>query len=547
MGAKNDNNNVISTAKTSHGLAGSDADPMFQWSVYKSKNGYYYLYNLGKKQFMGVQSSNNTSIPFAATPNNRKSTFKKSSSSTHPIMFSTDNAGVANHSKDHGDGLITWTGGWNTLNDEGSNHQVTLVDKLTEANLTTIAEAVEAYEAELKNQAIEALGTAITTAQPKRNGMGKGLGYYSSTDVNATTTFDAIVEFKNSITDETTINTIEGHTKTVNELFTLNVPQPGKFYRIKNNAGNGYLSSGESGRTQFKAGIENDASSIFGYIDGKLLSYKNGMYIHNDGGQLKYAANPGEGIAIDFVSSLEPGKLQIHYYTTEHRYLYSNGTGNTDAGRDAANTTTVQYRFTVEEVTSLPVAISSVGYATLYAPVALTVPNGLEAYVATETGNDYVNLAQVEEGVIPANTGVLIKVNGATKNDPYNFDIATEANEQTSLFAGTIAKSLITPVDGTTCYVLANGENGVGLYKATLNQSDGTAFCNNANKVYLPVPTPVEQSARALSFRFGGATSVDMPIANGQQPTAVYDLQGRRVLNPTKGMYIINGKKVVIR
>ena len=40
-------------------------------------------------------------------------------------------------------------------------------------------------------------------------------------------------------------------------------------------------------------------------------------------------------------------------------------------------------------------------------------------------------------------------------------------------------------------------------------------------------------------------TEIELPTANSQQPTAVYDLQGRRVANPTKGVYIVNGKKVL--
>lgn len=146
MGAKEGNNNVISTAKASHGLTGSYSDPMFQWTVYKSKDGYYYLYNLGKQQFMGVQSSNNASIPFAAQPAGKNLTFKNNGQTTgYPIMFSTDNAGVANHSTDQGDGLITWTGGWNKMDDDGSNHKVSYVGKLSDEEAQAIADKVEFY------------------------------------------------------------------------------------------------------------------------------------------------------------------------------------------------------------------------------------------------------------------------------------------------------------------------------------------------------------------------------------------------------------------
>ena len=143
MGAT-DNDKVISTARTTADAAEGNAN--FQWTVYKSSNGNYYLYNLGKKKFMGVQSGNNAEIAFVTTPAGKKLTFKKSASTEYPIMFSTDNAGVVNHSTNHGGGLINWTGGWNNLNDEGSNHKVTRVKMLNEGALKSIADLVENYD-----------------------------------------------------------------------------------------------------------------------------------------------------------------------------------------------------------------------------------------------------------------------------------------------------------------------------------------------------------------------------------------------------------------
>ena len=144
MGATADNNNVISTARTNVTPAADNAN--FQWTVYKSFNGNYYLYNLGKKQFMGIQTANNADVPFSATPAGKTLTFKQSGSAEYPIMFSTDNAGVVNHSANHGSGLINWTGGWNNLNDAGSNHKVTLVGILPAEELQKIADIVETYD-----------------------------------------------------------------------------------------------------------------------------------------------------------------------------------------------------------------------------------------------------------------------------------------------------------------------------------------------------------------------------------------------------------------
>lgn len=147
MGADKSSNNVISTARTNVDPAAAANNKNFQWLVYKSVRGNYYLYNMGKKKFMGVQSGNNAEIAFVNSPAGRKLTFKQSSNTDYPIMFSTDNAGVVNHSTNHGGGLINWTGGWNTLDDEGSNHKVTRVKKLAAADYEEIANLIETYDA----------------------------------------------------------------------------------------------------------------------------------------------------------------------------------------------------------------------------------------------------------------------------------------------------------------------------------------------------------------------------------------------------------------
>lgn len=151
LGATESCTNVISTAKTSHNATGDHNDPMFQWAVYQSANGNYYLYNLGKQMFMGVQNNNEQSIPFVEYPAGKKLTFKQSNSADYPIMLSTNNSGVVNHngSITAADGVFTWTGGWNNLNDGGSNHQVTLVSELPEATLQEIAAKVAAYDKRL--------------------------------------------------------------------------------------------------------------------------------------------------------------------------------------------------------------------------------------------------------------------------------------------------------------------------------------------------------------------------------------------------------------
>ena len=180
----------------------------------------------------------------------------------------------------------------------------------------------------------------------------------------------------------------------------------------------------------------------------------------------------------------------------------------------------------------------------------LLIPETVTAYVAVETVDNYVTLEQIT-GVIPAKTGIILE--GAGEHE-FETSIEQPVEIETNLLRGSVTDTYVQAEANTVHYVLANGDNGVGLYRTTYNKNENggegtTHFKNNANKAYLPITVDEPaQAARALVMRFGrgeGGTTAIEPAANGQQTTAIYDLQGRRVLNPTKGMYIVNGKKVI--
>ena len=573
MGA-NETNGVISGT-------GADNNTNYQWAVYKSSE-HYYLYNIGKGQFMGVEIRNNTQMPFSATPQTTGLTFKKSAWDDYPIMFSMNNEYVVNN--DNNGKMICWTDGWSKLNDEGNNHKVTIVGKIESSTLTTIAAAVELYETQ--GVAVQALDAAIAAAQAKVNGIGAGLGYYSTTEAEAAATLAAIVDFKNTITGETTVAAIEAKTADANalvETFSVNLPEAGKFYRIKNNGGTGYLNgNGTSGRAKFDGG-ENDANSVFYYVGGKLLSYKTGTYLAakipsgKNANFLCYTEELNVGTDITFKESPALGKLLI-VFDNKNRSFYSANNGESDAA--PAGNTGENYRFIVEEVTELPVTITAaqvsikneVGesetkcISTFYAPVALEVPAGVTACTGKAVDN-YLALTAIEaeegaKAVIPANTGVILLANAANTYNfsIYNGDEVSGFSEENNHIKGSVAKTLVAPEEGYNCYVLAQKDETVGLYRASLNknasnQSGDTHFINNACKAYIPVQKPAveepAQAARALTMRFSrggneGTTSVEGLELDAQDSQLIYDLQGRRIEKIVeKGIYIVNGKKVI--
>ena len=118
----------------------------------------------------------------------------------------------------------------------------------------------------------------------------------------------------------------------------------------------------------------------------------------------------------------------------------------------------------------------------------------------------------------------------------------TNSSNDFSVEEGKTGLSGVSSASGLTAtgsqFVLNKGSNGVGFYKMTSDKVIGVG------KAYL---TYSGSLAREF-FGFNEATALTLVksekrIVNSE----VYDLQGRRVENPTKGLYIVNGKIVVIK
>ena len=186
--------------------------------------------------------------------------------------------------------------------------------------------------------------------------------------------------------------------------------------------------------------------------------------------------------------------------------------------------------------------VSDAGWATLYLGASARIPSTIEAYTVTAVNNGWVSLTQVT-GVLPAETGVIIKAPAGN----YKFFLG---ETETADVADNLLKGSTTDtcVEGDA-YVLGN-VNGIGLYKAVLNKNEAgeagrTHFKNNANKAYLPAS--VASGAASYSFRFGEGTTGVEKVEMRNEKSEIYDLTGRRVENPSNGIYIINGVKTLVK
>ena len=226
---------------------------------------------------------------------------------------------------------------------------------------------------------------------------------------------------------------------------------------------------------------------------------------------------------------------------------YLGGTGWTDETPGAVwsgSATSVNVGQLLENVTHIKVTVADATvnvtanegatgeyWATYYnATQGFTADANTTVFKAALTGNQ-LTMTEVANREIPAGKAVILKSTAATITlTPATTTATLEGNQ----LVGT-ATAITNPGNA---YVLSKGAKGVGFYKLT---SGGTI---GANKAYLTYSA----GAREF-FLFDETTGIISVNGSGLMVNGsdgCYDLQGRRVQNPVKGLYIVNGKKVFI-
>lgn len=195
--------------------------------------------------------------------------------------------------------------------------------------------------------------------------------------------------------------------------------------------------------------------------------------------------------------------------------------------------------------------ITPARYGTYYTEDAFVMPEGVTGYTITDKNEESLtlNAAYPANEVVPAKTALLLK---ATETPATNQEFTyTIVNSDKVAPAGNLLHGSVeatkTQVEGATAYYkLAEGDEGLGFYWANEN---GTAFTNGANKAYLAIKGNMSQM-RGFSFE-SMTTGINNVVANtnNSKNAVIYDLNGRRVnsLNAAKGVYIVNGKKVIVK
>lgn len=330
----------------------------------------------------------------------------------------------------------------------------------------------------------------------------------------------------------------------------IEVPENARFYRLKGHSSGNYMdASGAVGsQMSMKSEAECSATGSVFYLtaDNKLLSLHNGLYLKDTFSQTAQGEANGNTLTIFPSQGNVKGKYTLYtdYSSgTASKYVYDN-TDRVDrnGGYEAP------CNWTLEPVTSLPVNISSVGWATFYAPVPIHIPaegeevpadREVAAYtVAIDETAGTCALTQVT-GDIPANTGlVLRKCNGGL----VYIDIAQSGttNVSTNSLTGTI-ETISHPGNYTYALQRSVDQQYVGLFLYSSGNIPGfRSYYHSAS-----------QTAMRNGFAFNtddpSTAITEVPDAMPQVQQGIYDLSGRRVSQPTRGIYIVGGKKTIIR
>lgn len=261
----------------------------------------------------------------------------------------------------------------------------------------------------------------------------------------------------------------------------------------------------------------------------------------NNNSQIRLTNDPAKALNIEVIPTATDGLYNLK--NTEANALLGCQDGN-DKEKGGLFTTGVRNAFTITKVDMPSVTIKTPNYwATMILPFAADIPEGLTVYSCAEADGDELTLKTVDK--IEANTPYLIC--GKTKDFEHTFTgfgAATTTSYEVGLFTGTYVEYQTTANSNT--YVLQNIAGEVAFYLVGKVQPKVTPY-----RIYMTYKSTDGAAAPKFSFgRSEGTTSVDNmePTANSHQPIVVYDLMGRKVTTMGKdGMYIVNGKKVVIK
>lgn len=408
---------------------------------------------------------------------------------------------------------------------------------------------------------------------------GTAIGQYNTIDKALATNeqaANAITEVGKAIAESRTSEYANYYTalNLLSHNISLVTPTAG-YYRLRNVATGKYLTSlkttgyASTEKAVFANGDATSAATVIELVekeDGKLYMYNQshgfGWVVAGGevGGGLAYVTNSPDKY-VNWFGGKEAGQVAF-------AICYGNGTGSyasylkkgiftaaedesviggTDNNADAA-------QWIVEQATSFDVTITDAGYATMYVPFNVTMPEGITAYTGTIIKN-MLSMTEVADGIVPAATPVVLKAEPGTYQITIGIEEPMPENSlkvyQNSVDGGkalarrradttvgdNALKGTFEPIEAAGKYVLAKPEGkDVCFYQAESGQIA-------PGKAYLEINAEVKEFFMDFD---GNATAIANVNANGNVNNAViYNMAGQRLSKMQKGINIVNGRKVV--
>lgn len=181
-------------------------------------------------------------------------------------------------------------------------------------------------------------------------------------------------------------------------------------------------------------------------------------------------------------------------------------------------------------------------YASVFLTYPYTLPDGVDAYYGKAVNNDNskITLTKIEGDVVPMNTAVVLMSQSVSGEVSLKPALCTTKTTLENKLSGTIEDETVS--SGNTIYGFTGKYEDVGFYKWTGEKLP-------KGKAYLSLATgSAAAQGFVLSFDDKEATAISQVVADSANTADVYyDLSGRRVSQPTKGIYIVNGKKVIFK
>lgn len=511
---------------TTSELDGTDSNTL--WG-FVEKDGLYYMYNVAKEQFATVgKGSYGPTWIFSDTP--AYITLDDGMGNEVVAPKVRIQATIATTRQSYAMSISTnYTGPVITYDAVGDGGIPMQFIERGAADPELIKEIMRKIEnPEPYREALKALIASVASVTT-----GDGLGEYS-----ASSDYASVLEAANAAVASTDA-TIESLTAAREALeaaiatLTLNLPQAGTFLRLTGMSGNA-ISEGiaNNDNKTFTMSDADDATTIF-YFDGQhLINLSTGKANAMSSSQWAWVYGTDNASVVTFREGDERGK----YYVGSGGQDFHDKNEMTCVRKGAAGARTdgTSFNWTLTEITKLPITVSSLGFATLWSPVALEIPEGVTAYTGVISDNKkYLKLTAVEGTTLPALTAVVLKA----EPTEYTFSVSENSMEAIAsdltggLGATVTASSILTlqqPAVATEPGFYTYTGTGAAGFKAYLNGAD---------------------AAEIKGFIFGDDATGIAGIENGNtaEGTALYNLAGQRVAKTVKGIYVVGGKKVLVK